>query len=135
VYTCTGGGESPEISWANIPQGTQMLVLVLDDPDAPKGTFTHWIVFNIPRGASGIPRAQTAVKEIATGGQQGTNSAGDRLYFPPCPPPGPQHRYIFRLYALDYTPGLPTADREGIETAMSGHVIGQTQVQTTFGRG
>jgi len=133
-YTCKGAMESPEISWENIPQGTKSFVLIVDDPDAPRGTFTHWLLYNIPPSTLQIDRAQPHVKVLASGAQQGDTSAGSRGYYPPCPPIGLVHRYVFSLYALDYEIGMPTADRTGIDTAMSGHVLGHETFITTFGR-
>jgi Raf kinase inhibitor-like YbhB/YbcL family protein len=133
TYTCTGAGESPEILWNGVPAGTQSLVLILDDPDAPR-TFTHWLVYNIPPESRGLTRAQTAAKVLADGAQQGDSSAGSRGYYPPCPPAGRQHRYIFRLYALDTNISMPAADRAGIDAAMTGHVIGTAETVTTFRR-
>jgi hypothetical protein len=106
----------------------------MDDPDAPSGPFTHWIVYNIPPERNSIPGAQTAVKEIDGGGQQGTNSAGERGYAAACPPIGPQHRYVFTLYAVDYTMGLPTADRDVVDSMLDGHWIEKAVVTTTFKR-
>ncbi len=134
AYNCQGAMESPELSWENIPSGTKSLVLIMDDPDAPKGTFTHWLLYNIPPSTRRIDRDQPHAKVLASGAQQGDTSAGSRGYYPPCPPPGETHRYIFSLYALDYQIGMPTADRDGIDRAMSGHVIGQVQFITTFQR-
>lgn len=134
AYTCKGAGESPELSWENVPKGTKSLVLIVDDPDAPKGTFTHWLLYNIPPQTRRIDRAQPNAKVLPGGAQQGDTSTGSRGYFPPCPPIGPAHRYVFSLYAVDYDIGMPTADRAGIDWAMSGHVLGQATVTTTFGR-
>jgi len=134
AYACKGAGESPELSWENVPKGTKSLVLIVDDPDAPKGTFTHWLLYNIPPATRRIDRAQPNAKVLANGAQQGDTSTGSRGYFPPCPPIGPAHRYVFSLYAVDYEIGMPTADRDGIDWAMSGHVLGQATVTTTFGR-
>jgi Raf kinase inhibitor-like YbhB/YbcL family protein len=134
AYTCKGAGESPELSWENAPQGTKSLVLIVDDPDAPKGTFTHWLLYNIPPQTRRIDRAQPNAKVLANGAQQGDTSTGSRGYFPPCPPIGPAHRYVFSLYAVDYDIGMPTADRDSIDWAMSGHVLGQATVTTTFKR-
>jgi Raf kinase inhibitor-like YbhB/YbcL family protein len=133
-YTCKGAGVSPEISWENVPQGTKSLVLIVDDPDAPKGTFTHWLLYNIPPQTRRIDRAQPNAKVLANGAQQGDTGTGSRGYFPPCPPIGPSHRYVFSLYAVDYDIGMPTADREGIDWAMSGHLLGQATVTTTCTR-
>lgn len=134
AYSCTGSSESPAISWENVPAGTKTLALIMDDPDASSGRFTHWIVYNIPPERKSIPGGQTALKEIAGGGQQGTSSGGDRGYYPACPPIGQQHRYVFTLYAVDYIMGLPTADRDGIDAMLNGHVVGKTTMTTTFRR-
>ena len=133
-YTCKGVMESPELSWEKIPQGTKSLVLIMDDPDAPSGTFTHWLLYNIPPSTRHIDRTQPHAKVLANGAQQGDTSAGSRGYYPPCPPIGSVHRYVFSLYALDYEIGMPTADRNGIDGAMSGHVLGHETFITTFGR-
>jgi len=133
-YTCSGASESPAISWENVPAGTKTLTLIMEDPDAPAGTFTHWIVYNIPPERNSLPRGISAVKEISGGGQQGTNTAGNRGYQGACPPIGPKHRYVFTLYAVDYTMGLPTADRDAITTMLNDHWIEKAVVTTTFSR-
>ena len=86
IYTCKGSGESPAVSWDGIPPGTKSLVLILDDPDAPNGRFTHWIVFNIPPESRELTQAQPNTKVLANGAQQGDTSTGSRGYYPPCPP-------------------------------------------------
>jgi hypothetical protein len=134
VYTCKGASESPEIIWSSVPNSTKSLVLILDDPDAPNGRFTHWIVFNIPPDTDRIPRAQPNSKVLANGAQQGQNSAGSRNYYPPCPPIGTTHRYVFRLYAVDMDISQPTANRESIDWALTGHTIASTEFTTTFKR-
>ncbi len=133
-YTCTGPGGSPAISWTNVPEAAKSLVLVLDDPDAPRGTFTHWIVYNIPPSATGIPPAVTPERELPGGGTQGLNSRGTAGYTPPCPPAGSPHRYIFQLYAVDSLIDAPAANRDAIGEALKGHVVGEAQVVTIFGR-
>ena len=134
VYTCKGASESPEVSWDGVPPGTKSLVLVLDDPDAPNGRFTHWLVFNIPPDSRGLTRAQPNAKVLANGAQQGETSAGSRGYYPPCPPIGTTHRYVFRLYAVDMDITQPTADRDSIDWALTGHTIAKTEFTTTFKR-
>jgi Raf kinase inhibitor-like YbhB/YbcL family protein len=134
AYTCKGAGESPPVSWSGVPEGTKSLVLILDDPDAPAGIFTHWLVFNIPPQSGGIDKGQSYAKVIANGAQQGESTPGSRGYYYPCPPPGSTHRYIFRLYALDEILVLPTADRAAIDTALSGHTITRTEFLTTVSR-
>jgi len=132
--TCKGASESPEVSWDGIPAGTKSLVLILDDPDAAKGIFTHWIVFNIPPGPGSLAPAQPRAKVLSNGAQQGDTSDGSRGYYPPCPPIGTTHRFVFRLYAADMLITQPTADRNSIEWALTGHTIEETVFTTTFTR-
>jgi len=134
VYTCKGASESPEVSWENIPSGTKSLVLILDDPDAPVGPFTHWIVYNIPPVSTGLSRAQPNAKTLADGSQQGENSAGSRGFYPPCPPITKTHHYVFHLYAVDMDIVQPAADRESVDMALNGHTLAKTEVTTLFGR-
>ncbi len=134
VYTCKGTSESPEVTWDGVPAGTKSLALILDDPDASGGRFTHWLVFNIPPDSRELPRAQPNAKVLANGAQQGANSAGSRGYYPPCPPIGTTHRYVFRLYAVDMDITQPTADRESIDWALTGHTLAQAEFTTTFKR-
>ncbi len=134
AYTCKGASESPEVAWDGIPAGTKSLVLILDDPDAPNGRFTHWIVYNIPPVSGELARAQPNAKVLANGAQQGDTSAGSRGYYPPCPPIGTTHRYVFRLYAVDMDITQPTADRDSIDWALTGHTIAETKFTTTFTR-
>ena len=134
VYTCKGAGESPRVSWSSIPPGTKSLVLIVDDPDAPTGTFTHWLVYNIPPGSGELTQGQSYAKVLSNEAQQGESSTGERGYKPPCPPIGSTHRYIFRLLSLDMYLALPTADREAIDQALNGHTLAKTEVITTFKR-
>ena len=134
AYTCKGTGESPAVSWEGIPSGTKSLVLILDDPDAPGGRFTHWIVYNIPPESAELARAQPMAKVLANGAQQGDTSTGSRGYYPPCPLIGATHRYIFRLYAVDMDITQPTANRESIDWALTGHTLAETRFTTTFKR-
>jgi Raf kinase inhibitor-like YbhB/YbcL family protein len=132
--TCRGSSESPAVSWDGIPDGTKSLVLILDDPDAAAGKFTHWIVFNIPPTPGGLGPAQPNAKVLADGAQQGDTSAGSRGYYPPCPPIGSTHRYVFRLYAVDMDITQPAANRDSIDWALTGHTLAMTEVVTTFRR-
>jgi hypothetical protein len=134
VYTCKGASESPEVTWDGVPAGTKSLALILDDPDAPGGRFTHWLVFNIPPDSHGLSRAQPNAKVLANGAQQGEHSGGSRGYYPPCPPIGSSHRYVFRLYAVDMDITQPTADRESIDWALTDHTLAKTEFTTTFRR-
>jgi Raf kinase inhibitor-like YbhB/YbcL family protein len=134
IYTCKGASESPEVVWYGVPIATKSLVLILDDPDATNSRFTHWIVFNIPPDSRGLSPAQPNAKVLANGAQQGQNSGGLRGYYPPCPPIGTTHRYVFRLYAVDMDIIQPIADRESIDWALTGHTIATTEFTTTFKR-
>jgi Raf kinase inhibitor-like YbhB/YbcL family protein len=133
ICTCNGESESPLVSWLNVPAGTQSLVLILDDPDAPAGTFTHWTVYNIPPATREIPKSQPNAGVLSNGARQGVNSAGSIGYFPPCPPPGKPHRYVFTVYAVDMGIAPATADRAAISLAMTGHTLGRAQFVTTYG--
>ncbi len=134
INTCKGASESPGVAWDGIPEGTKSLVLILDDPDAPAGTFTHWILYNIPPKQGSLGPAQTNAKVLANGAQQGDSSAGSRGYYPVCPPIGSTHRYVFSLYAVDMDIAQPTANRESIDWALDGHTIAKTELVTTFTR-
>lgn len=131
TYTCDGKRDmNPPLSISGVSEGAQSLVLIMDDPDVPKvnhpeGTFNHWVLFNIPPGA----------REIATGvtvGTPGTNGAGNNAYYGPCPPPQyepSEHRYFFKLYALDAELPLQVgASKADVEKAMQGHIIAQTEL-------
>jgi len=134
IYTCKGEGKSPKVSWSGIPDGTKSLVLIVDDPDAPAGTFTHWLVYNIPPLSGELAPGQPNVKVLSNEAQQGESSTGERGYKPPCPPIGSTHRYIFRLYAADLYLTMPTADRVAITEALDGHMLAKTEFTTTFKR-
>jgi Raf kinase inhibitor-like YbhB/YbcL family protein len=133
-YTCAGAGISPGISWENPPQAAKSFVLILEDPDAPYGTFTHWIMYNIPPTLHGLTPAQPTVQTLTGGAVQGGSSAKTIGYFSPCPPPGKPHRYVFRLYALDTVITPASNERSSVEAAMGGHVIGEVSVTGVYGR-
>ncbi|NPB05291.1 MAG: YbhB/YbcL family Raf kinase inhibitor-like protein [Aquificae bacterium] len=125
TFTCDGKNESPPLVFSEIPEGTKSLVLIMHDPDAPAGDFTHWLVYSIPPTVKGLPRNLPKKPVLEKGILQGVNDFGFVGYGGPCPPPwdGP-HRYYFELYALDYEPNLkPGATREEVERALEGHVI------------
>ena len=134
MYSCTGPGQVPSIYWKNVPPGTQSLVLILEDPDAPNGVFTHWIVYNLTPESGSIPPNQIPILEHAGTGLQGINSMNTRGYAPPCPPGTNVHRYIFTLYALDdqISPDYP--DRSHVDADIQGHVLGQARIVTLFGQ-
>ena len=128
-YTCKGADISPPLSWQ--PQeGAQSFALIVDDPDAPMGVFTHWVIYNLPPDLTGLPEA---VPPDAY--SQGRNSFGRVGYNGPCPPPGKVHRYNFTLLALDLSPSLPAGlDKAALLKAVSGHVLAQSVWMGTFQR-
>jgi Raf kinase inhibitor-like YbhB/YbcL family protein len=132
--TCLGASESPSVSWDQIPPGTKSLVLILDDPDAPAGTFTHWILYNIPPVTGGFSAGQPNEKVLNNGANVGDNSAGSRGYYPICPPIGSTHHYVFRLYAVDMDITQPSANRDSIDNALSDHTMAKTEFVTIFRR-
>lgn len=137
-YTCEGDDSSPPLSWSGIPTGTRSLALIVDDPDAPdpkapKITWVHWLLFNIPPSVAGLPEA---VKPAAlpAGTKEGKNSWGRTGYGGPCPPIG-RHRYFHKLYALDTVlEGLSTPTKEELEKAMAGHILAQAELIGTYAK-
>src|SRR5208283_2926723 len=123
-YACTGADRSPALAWSGAPQSTKSFALIVDDPDAPGGTFFHWAAYNIPAGVTSLPAGVPQTAEIAGGGTNGINSFEHIGYNGPCPPPGKIHHYHFRLFALDstLTPG-DRADAAAVQSAMKGHVL------------
>jgi Raf kinase inhibitor-like YbhB/YbcL family protein len=125
-YGCDGEKISPPLAWANAPAGTRSFLLIVDDPDAPRGTFTHWVIFNIPASVTSLPEDVPTNPTLSNGATQGQNGAGRIGYTSPCPPSG-THRYMFQLYALDTQLTLaPGATKQDVLDAMQGHIIGQT---------
>jgi len=123
-YTCDGAGISPELHWAGPPNGTRSLAIVMNDPDAPVD-FTHWLLFNLPPGARELAEGASP-SGLPQGSAEGTNSFDRIGYGGPCPPVGPPHHYVFRLYALDTRLDLPVgAGRRQLEAAINGHVLAQ----------
>jgi Raf kinase inhibitor-like YbhB/YbcL family protein len=127
-YTCDGEDISPRLTWSGTPPGTRSLALVVDDPDAPRGTFTHWVVYDLTPDL-------TELGEGSTPGTQGRNGFGRTGYGGPCPPPGGPHRYRFTLYALD-VPAIPlkNATREELEAKIDTHVLGKAQLVGRYQR-
>lgn len=133
-FSCRGAGISPEVSWEGTPPGTKSLVLIVEDPDAPNGIFTHWILYNILPADGVIPEEQTGGMTPDDRAQQGVGTSGSLGYYPPCPPVGSTHRYIFRLYASDVVLSLPAVDRAAADSALAGHTLATTEFVTLFGR-
>lgn len=133
-YSCDGEDISPPLVWSDPPDGTKGLALICDDPDAPVGTWVHWVLFDIPADARSLPEAVTADAQLADGSRNGKNGWGKLGYGGPCPPSG-THRYLFKLYALDTTLGLPaSAGKAEVEAAMEGHVLAQAELMGTYTR-
>ena len=132
-YSCNGEDISPSLSWGNPPDGTQSLTLIMDDPDAPGGTWDHWIVLDIPASVHELPEAiPTDLKFGDAAPIYGKNSWGRNDYGGPCPPSG-THRYFFKLYALDTTLNLDEgADQSQVLAAMDGHILAETELMGTF---
>ena len=134
AYTCSGRDANPTLLFRSPPAGAKSLVLIMDDPDAPGGTWVHWVAYDIPATSSGLPENLPRTPKLAGLATQGVNSWGRPGYGGPCPPSG-THRYYFRLYALNVLLGLaPGASRAQVEQAMSGHVLGRAELMGTFGR-
>ena len=134
-HTCDGEDISPPLSWSEPPAGTESLALIVDDPDAPIGTWVHWVVFDLPPGTRSLPEAVTSGELLAGGGVQGQNGWNEVSYAGPCPPPGSEHTYVFKLYALDSRLDLDSdADKGGVEAAMVDHILAQGQLTGRYGR-
>jgi Raf kinase inhibitor-like YbhB/YbcL family protein len=136
-HTCDGKDISPDLAWSAPPSGTVQLALICDDPDAPRGGFTHWLLYALPGDRRWLPEAVPTSETLPSlgGARQGRNSFGQIGYRGPCPPKGPAHHYHFRLYALNAALSLsPGARQEQLEKAMKGHVIGQTELVGLYSR-
>ncbi len=134
-FTCSGENISPALSWSQPPAGTRSFTLIVDDPDAPAGTWVHWVVYDLPASARELPQHVAPGERISGSGEQGVNDFSERDYGGPCPPPGKPHRYFFRLYALDVSLNLQSpARRQEVDLAMKGHILAQAELMGTFKR-
>lgn len=135
-YTCEGEDLSPPLSWTAPPLGTQSLALVCDDPDAPRGTWVHWVLYRLSKETVELNPGVPPLPELPSGARQGRNDSGRIGYMGPCPPPGKPHRYFFRLYALDIVPDLPRgATKAELEAAIQEHILGQGTLMGVYQRG
>lgn len=133
-YTCDGQDISPPLAWDSIPEGTKSLALICDDPDAPRGDWVHWVMFNVPAEARLLPENVPTQKELPNGALQGSNDFRRIGYGGPCPPGG-THRYFFKLYALDTLLKLNAgAGKADVLKAMEGHILGQGQLMGKYKR-
>jgi Raf kinase inhibitor-like YbhB/YbcL family protein len=134
-YTCDGTGISPPLQWEHAPAGTASLALIVDDPDAPAGTWVHWVIYGLPPEPRELAESSSANAELPNGARQGKNSSGSLGYVGPCPPSG-THRYFFKLYALDTMMlGLAAGmTKEQLLQAMEGHILGQAELVGVYTR-
>ena len=133
-YTCDGPDVSPDLAWTGVPESTQSLALICDDPDAPMGTWVHWVLFNIPPGARGLPGEISPDAALENGARHGTNDFGRLGYGGPCPPGG-THRYFFKLYALDTELDLASGiTKAQLVEAMEGHILAEAQLMGKYKR-
>jgi hypothetical protein len=128
-FTCNGAGISPQLAWTAPPAGTQSLALIVTDPDAPRGTFVHWVLYDLPAGTQSLPEGLPTQGQLADGSRQGRNDFGEIGYGGPCPPGHSPHHYVFTLYALDGKLNLPVgATRAQVESAMQGHTLARGEL-------
>ncbi|OHB60388.1 MAG: phosphatidylethanolamine-binding protein [Planctomycetes bacterium RBG_13_46_10] len=133
-YTCDGQDISPPLKWDTAPVGTKSIAIISDDPDAPVGTWVHWVLFNLPADARELKEKIPPDKVLPNGAKQGTSDFGRIGYGGPCPPGG-THRYFFKIYALDTELNLsPGIRKRDLLKAMEGHIIGQGQLMGKYKR-
>lgn len=134
-YTCEAQNVSPPLQWRGAPSGTQSLVLICDDPDAPGGTFAHWVLYGIPADRTELEEAVPAESRLEWGARHGRNDFGKTAFGGPCPPRGSEHRYYFRLYALDEAPDLPPgATRQQVLDRIEPHVLDSSELVARYAR-
>ncbi len=134
-YTCDGNDVSPPLQWTNAPANTRCFALIADDPDAPVGTWVHWVLYDLPADSSALPENVAKTQNITGNAKQGVNDFRRLGYGGPCPPPGKPHRYFFKLYALDRVLDLkPAVTKKDLLKAMEGHVLAEGQLMGTYQR-
>jgi Raf kinase inhibitor-like YbhB/YbcL family protein len=134
-HTGDGADTSPPLQWSAPPQGTRSLALICDDPDAPRGTWVHWVLFNLPAPLRSLDEGVPAGETLTNGARQGKNDFGNLGYGGPAPPRGKPHRYFFKLYALDVLLDLPAgAGKDQLLAAMQGHILAEGQLMGLYGR-
>ena len=136
-HTCDGDGDgiSPPLAWRGAPQGTRSIALISDDPDAPGGTWVHWVYYAISPDVTELQEGIATPKELPDGSKQGKNDFKRTGYGGPCPPSGDAHRYFFKLYALDVEVDLgPGASKNELLRSMEGHILAQGQLMGTYKR-
>ena len=134
-FTCDGADVSPPLSWTQAPIGAQSFALIMDDPDAPVGTWVHWVIYNLPADTRELPEGVEKQEQLASGAIQGRNDFRRIGYGGPCPPAGKPHRYYFKLYALDTKITLKSgATKPEVERAINLHILGKTELMGRYGR-
>lgn len=134
-HTCEGEDVSPQLLWTAPPSETKSLVLICDDPDAPVGTWVHWVLFGLSPDSKELPEGVPDGELVLGGAKHGRNDFGNLGYGGPCPPPGPAHRYYFKLYAVDIEPPLKAgATKADVMQAIEGHILAEAQLMGRYGR-
>ena len=134
-FTCDGEDVSPALSWTDAPSGSNSFALIADDPDAPRGTWTHWVLFDLPSTTTSLPQGVPKVGDVPAGGSQGVNDFSKIGYGGPCPPPGKPHRYFFKLYALDRKLNLKAgASKQEVEQSIQNHILSKAELMGKYGR-
>ncbi len=134
-YSCEGDNVSPPLVWTSVPEGTKSIALICDDPDAPMGTWVHWVLFNLPPAGRELSENVLPQRELKNGARQGTNDFRKIGYGGPCPPPGSAHRYYFKLYALNMVVNLgPGTSKSQLVEAMKGHILAEGQLMGKYKR-
>jgi Raf kinase inhibitor-like YbhB/YbcL family protein len=135
TYTGDGADQSPPLRWAESPAGTKSLALICNDPDAPRGTWVHWVLFNLPAQSRELEASVPTTETLGNGAKQGTNDFGNIGYGGPAPPKGKPHRYYFKLYALDSTLDLSSgATKAQLTDAIKGRILAEGQLMGTYQR-
>ncbi len=134
-HSCQGSDVSPALSWEGIPAEAKSIALIVDDPDAPGGTWVHWLAYNIPATLRGLPEAVPDQRVLDNGIRQGKNDFGKIGYGGPCPPPGPVHRYYFKVYALNSVLEVEAgATKAQLETVMKSRILAEGRLMGTYRR-
>ncbi|OGL39781.1 MAG: phosphatidylethanolamine-binding protein [Candidatus Schekmanbacteria bacterium RIFCSPHIGHO2_02_FULL_38_11] len=133
-YTCDDKDVSPPLSWTSVPNGTKSIAIICDDPDAPMGTWVHWVLYDLPVSIKELPENIPSQEKLKNGAKHGINDFRKFAYGGPCPPGG-THRYLFKIYALDKETGLePGATKEQLLKAMKGHILAEGQLMGKYSR-
>lgn len=134
-YTCNGENVSPPLTWSKGDSTVKSWALIVEDPGAPRGVFTHWVIYNIPAGTTSLPEGVPASEKAQNGAVQGKNDSLKTGYTGPCPPPGPVHHYLFNLYGLDKTLELSSgASKQQVLGAIKGHIVSQGRLTGVYQR-